>query len=77
MNPNTHTPLPPAFFNPLERYSEAEWEQLAPDWRSELETQYVLNNPVLRDKVERGLNSYRQKQGYLPTEEELGLAEDA
>ncbi len=76
MNPNLHTPLPPSFFNPLERYSEAEWEQLPPEWRSELETQYVRNHPVLREKVERGLESYHHRQGYLPTEAELGLTEE-
>ncbi len=70
-------PLHPSFFNPLERYSEDEWEQLDPDWRSELETLYVLNNPVLREKVERGLESYRQGKGYIPTTEELRLIEDA
>jgi hypothetical protein len=73
MNPLIHTPLHPSFFNPLERYSEAEWEQLDPDRRSELETLYVLNNPVLREKTDKGLEAFYRGEFFEVTPQQLGI----
>jgi hypothetical protein len=39
--------------NPAEAYSDAQWEKLNPDLRSELETQYVLSLPGLKKRLER------------------------
>lgn len=33
-------------------YSDSEWDQLEPDVRSELETEYVLNNPILMTQIQ-------------------------
>jgi hypothetical protein len=38
--------------NPAEIYTDAEWDQLEPDLRSELETQYILNNPILMKQMQ-------------------------
>ena len=32
-------------------YSEAEWDNLEPELRRELETQYILNNPILMEQI--------------------------
>lgn len=41
-----------AAINPAQAYTDAEWEQLEPDQRSELETQYILNNPLLMKPIQ-------------------------
>ncbi len=53
--------------NPAEAYTDAGWDRLEPDLRSELETQYVLNNP--------GLMAQMQDQGkwFSVSAEKLGL----
>jgi hypothetical protein len=38
--------------NPAEVYTDAEWNKLEPDLRSELETQYILNNPILMKQMQ-------------------------
>jgi len=38
--------------NPADAYTDAEWDRLEPDLRSELETQYVLNNPSLMRQMQ-------------------------
>jgi hypothetical protein len=37
--------------NPAETYTDAQWEKLAPDLRSELETQYILSLPGLKPRL--------------------------
>jgi len=37
--------------NPAVAYTDSEWDRLSPDLRSELETQYILNNPVLMAQI--------------------------
>ncbi|MDM8566039.1 hypothetical protein QUF74_10345 [Candidatus Halobeggiatoa sp. HSG11] len=37
--------------NPAQTYTDSEWEELKSDERRELETQYVLNNPVLMKQI--------------------------
>jgi len=39
------------------------------------ETEYVRHNPILREKVERGIENYRQGNWFVPTQEQLGLDE--
>jgi hypothetical protein len=38
--------------NPAQTYTDTEWEQLEPEQRSELETQYILNNPLLMKQIQ-------------------------
>ncbi len=38
--------------NPAEVYTDAEWDKLEPDLRSELENQYILNNPILMKQMQ-------------------------
>jgi len=38
--------------NPAQAYTDAEWDKLEPDKRRELETQYILNNPILMKQIE-------------------------
>jgi hypothetical protein len=38
--------------NPAQAYTDAEWDKLVPDLRSELETQYILNNPILMKQIQ-------------------------
>ena len=45
--------------NPAVAYTDEEWERLAPDLRSELETQYVLSIPGMKEKLAR----YSENQG--------------
>lgn len=37
--------------NPAQSYTNIEWDKLDASTRSELETQYVLNNPVLMEQM--------------------------
>jgi len=37
------------------------------------ETEYVRHNPILREKVERGIENYRQGNWFVPTQEQLDL----
>ncbi|RKZ47161.1 MAG: hypothetical protein DRR16_33770 [Candidatus Parabeggiatoa sp. nov. 3] len=57
--------------NPTEAYTEAQWDNLSPDLRRELETQYVLNNPELMKKIALAEENYRQGQYFIPTDEQL------
>jgi L-lactate utilization protein LutC len=59
--------------NPSEAYTDAQWDQLSPDLRSELETQYVLNNPELMKKITQAEENYRQGRYFIPTDEQLGF----
>jgi hypothetical protein len=38
--------------NPAQVYTDAKWDKLEPDKRSELETQYILNNPILMKQIQ-------------------------
>jgi hypothetical protein len=38
--------------NPAEVYTDTEWDKLETDLRSELETQYILNNPILMKQMQ-------------------------
>jgi len=59
--------------NPTEAYTDAQWDKLSPDYRSELETQYVLNNPELMKKVALAEENYRQGKYFIPTDKQLGF----
>jgi len=59
--------------NPTETYTDAQWDKLSPDLRSELETQYVLNNPELMKKMALAEENYRQGKYFIPTDEQLGF----
>jgi hypothetical protein len=59
--------------NPAVVYTDAEWEQLDSDVQSELETRYVLNNPVLMKKIALAEENYRQGKYFIPTDEQLGF----
>jgi hypothetical protein len=37
--------------NPAEIYSDAQWNELDTDLRSELETRYILNNSILIEQI--------------------------
>jgi len=39
--------------NPAEAYTDAQWEKLEPDLRSELETQYVLSLPGMKKRLDK------------------------
>ena len=43
----------PSVMNPAEAYTDAQWEKLDPDFRSELETQYVLSMPGLKERLSK------------------------
>ena len=43
------------------------------DYEREQETLYVLNSKSLMTQIKESLDSYQQKSGYCPTEEELDL----
>jgi len=53
--------------NPAQAYTDAEWDQLAPDLRRELETQYVLNNPILMKQIQD------QSEWFTVSLEQLGI----
>ena len=38
--------------NPAEIYTETQWDSLTAEERSEIETQYILNNPVLMSQIQ-------------------------
>ena len=59
--------------NPTEAYTDAQWDKLSPKMRSELETQYVLNNPELMKKMALAEENYRQGKYFIPTDEQLGF----
>ncbi len=59
--------------NPAEAYTDAQWDQLSPDLRSELETQYVLNNPELMKKMALAEENYQKARYFIPTDEQLGF----
>jgi hypothetical protein len=69
--PREVVPIP--VINPAKAYTEAQWDKLPPDLRSELETQYVLNNPELRKKMALADKNYRQGKYFIPTDEQLGF----
>ena len=37
------------------------------------ETEYVRNNPILREQIEKGIENYKQGNWFVPTPEQLGL----
>jgi len=41
-----------AAINPAEVYTDSEWDQLEYDVRSDLETEYILNNPILMKQIQ-------------------------
>jgi len=45
---STATPV----INPATAYTESQWDKLEPDLRRELETQYILNNPILMRQIQ-------------------------
>ncbi|MEK8016158.1 MAG: hypothetical protein VSS75_004760 [Candidatus Parabeggiatoa sp.] len=53
--------------NPAQAYTDTEWDKLEPDLRSELETQYVLNNPILMDQIRD------QSEWFTVSLEQLGI----
>jgi hypothetical protein len=53
--------------NPAQAYTDTEWDKLDPDLRSELETQYVLNNPILMAQIRD------QSEWVTVSLEELGI----
>ena len=59
--------------NPAKDYTDTQWDKLSPDLRSELETQYVLNNPELSKKIALAEENYRQGKYFIPTDEQLGF----
>jgi len=71
--PNQEEVVSTYMINPTEAYTEAQWDNLSPDLRSELETQYVLNNPELMKKIALAEENYRQGQYFIPTDEQLGF----
>lgn len=46
------------------------------DYQREQETLYVLNNNSLMGQVEESFLTYKKKQGYKPSKEELNLEGD-
>ncbi len=38
--------------NPAKVYTDAQWDKFEPDLRSELETQYIFNNPILMKQLQ-------------------------
>jgi len=46
------------------------------DYNREQETLYVLNNNILMGQVEASFLTYKKKQGYKPSEDELNLEGD-
>lgn len=61
--------------NPAEAYTEAQWDKLDPELRSELETQYVLNSPKLMKKILLAEANYCHRKYFIPTDEQLGFGE--
>jgi hypothetical protein len=59
--------------NPAEVCTDAQWDKLSPDLRSELETQYVLNNPALMKKIALHEENYSKGKYFIPTDEQLGF----
>ena len=53
--------------NPAQAYTDTEWDKLEPDLRSELETQYVLNNPILMEQIRD------QSEWFTVSLEQLGI----
>lgn len=40
------------------------------------ETEYVRHNPILREKVERGLKAFERGEGFIVSPEQLGIQLD-
>ena len=59
----TATPV----INPAQAYTEVQWDKLEPDLRSELETQYILNNPIFMKQI------HDQSEWFTVSFEYLGL----
>ena len=59
--------------NPAKDYTDTQWDKLSPDLRSELETQYVLNNSELVKKIALAEENYHQGKYFIPTDEQLGF----
>ncbi len=53
--------------NPAEVYTDAQWDKFEPDLRSEMETQYVLNNPILMKQLQD------QSQWFRLPADQLGI----
>ena len=53
--------------NPAQAYTDVEWDKLEPDLRSELETQYILNNPILMKQIQE------QSEWFTVSLEQLGV----
>ena len=66
---NAPRKIPTPVLNPAEAYTEAEWDNLDPETRSELETQYVLNNPILMKQILCG----EEGEWFTVTPAQLGL----
>lgn len=60
---STATPV----INPAQAYTEEQWDKLEPDLRSELETQYILNNPILMKQIQE------QSEWFSVSVEQLGI----
>ena len=59
--------------NPARDYTDEQWDKLSLDLRSELETQYILNNPDLVKKIALAEDNYRKGKYFIPTDEQLGF----
>ncbi len=53
--------------NPAEVYTDTEWDKLEADLRSELETQYILNNSILMKQMQD------QSEWFNVSVEQLGI----
>ena len=70
---NQEQVVPTDVINPAQTYTDAEWDKLPSDYRSELETNYILNNPELMKKITLAKENYRQGKYFIPTDEQLGF----
>ncbi|RKZ92533.1 MAG: hypothetical protein DRR19_03950 [Candidatus Parabeggiatoa sp. nov. 1] len=64
---NTSMTTAKPVINPAQAYTDAEWDKLAPDLRCELETQYILNNPILMKQI------HDQSEWFPVSLEQLGI----
>jgi len=65
INSSTSTATP--VINPAQAYTDEQWDKLDPDLRSELETQYILNNPILMRQIQD------QSEWFSVSVEQLGI----
>jgi len=57
--------------NPAQAYTDDEWNKLEPNLRSELETQYILSNPILMEQIQT------QDEWFTVSLEQLGINLDS